>query len=89
MPDSSLGMVILTVFISSSLELPVPASLASQPGTAPSVRILPRGRDPPNEGDYIVRRASHPTVTSDACLPRLPLVVQRVRYPLAGKMVGQ
>ncbi|SCU75747.1 hypothetical protein CNECB9_2490005 [Cupriavidus necator] len=25
-------------------------------------------------GGYIVRRASHPTVTSDACLPRLLLV---------------
>ncbi|SOY49943.1 hypothetical protein CBM2587_A20074 [Cupriavidus taiwanensis] len=25
-------------------------------------------------GGYIVREASHPTVTSDACPPRLPLV---------------
>jgi hypothetical protein len=29
---------------------------------------------------YIVRRASHPTVASDACLPRLLLVVQQVHY---------
>ena len=31
-------------------------------------------------GGYIVRRASHTTVASDACRRRLPLVAQRVRY---------
>jgi len=50
MPDSSLGMVILTAFISSSLTLPVPASLAPQPGTAPSIHGLPRGKFMPFRG---------------------------------------
>lgn len=35
---------------------------------------------PETSGGYIVRRASHPTVTSDACLPRLLLVVQQVPF---------
>lgn len=37
-------------------------------------------RSPETSGGYIVGRASHPTVTSDACLPRLLLVVQQVHY---------
>jgi hypothetical protein len=39
-------------------------------------------RYPParTSGGYFVRRASHPTVTSDACLPRLLLVVQQVHF---------
>ena len=35
---------------------------------------------PETAGGYIVRRASHPTVASDACLPRLLLVVQQVHF---------
>ena len=42
-------------------------------------RPIPRGKGlPETSGGYIVRRASHPTVASDACLPRLLLVVQQV-----------
>jgi hypothetical protein len=79
MPVSSFGTTILTRFISSSLTLTVSASLRSQPLrcweypdaylTVNTCRDIARP---------IVRRASHPTVTSDACLPRLLLVVQQV-----------
>ena len=44
-------------------------------------RPSPRGTGPPETSEgYIVRRASHPTVASDACLPRLLLVVQQVHF---------
>lgn len=79
MPISSFGTVILTTFISSSHMLPIPASLAPQPGSAPSIRPT-TSRWCNAKWGYIVSRASYPTVTSDACLRRLPLVAQRVRY---------
>jgi hypothetical protein len=42
---------------------------------------VPHGmRTPETSGGYVVRRASHLAVTGDACLPRLHLVVQMVRY---------
>lgn len=82
-------MVILTTFISSSLVLPIPASLAPQPGTAPSICNTASQRVRTHNGGYIVGKASYPTVTSDACFPRLPLVAQRVRYHPVPAMVGQ
>lgn len=89
MPDSSFGMAILTVFISDSHVLPIPASLAPQPGTAPSICSLPRGRTAPWIGGYVVGRASHNAVTSDARRRRLPLVAQRVRCRTLMGVVGQ
>ncbi|KAG0755094.1 hypothetical protein G6F24_012066 [Rhizopus arrhizus] len=50
MPISRLGTVMLTTFISSSLVLPIPASLAPQPGTAPSICAPPHGEDAPIRG---------------------------------------
>ena len=43
---------------------------------------LSHDRHPPEtSGGYIVGEASYPTVASDACPPRLLLVVQQVRWP--------
>ncbi len=50
LPNSSFGNLIITTFISSSLVLPMPASLAPRPGTAPSVYALPHGRNAPHQG---------------------------------------
>jgi len=50
LPNSSFGNLIITTFISSSLTLPMPASLAPQPGTAPSIHGLPHGRTAPSRG---------------------------------------
>ncbi len=88
-PDSSFGLSILTVFIRGSHVLPIPASLAPQPGTAPSICSLPRGRTAPWIGGYVVGRASHTTVASDARRRRLPLVAQRVRSRTLVSVVGQ
>lgn len=35
---------------------------------------------PDTSGGYVVREASHPAVTGDACSPRLLLVVQQVHF---------
>ena len=50
LPNSSFGNLIITTFISSSLALPMPASLAPRPGTAPSVYAPPHGKDAPRRG---------------------------------------
>jgi hypothetical protein len=61
--------------------LTVSASLAPRPPLLGGLHAAPRGvHVPETSGGYVVRRASHPTVTSDACLPRLLLVVQQVLY---------
>ncbi|KAF1028574.1 MAG: hypothetical protein GAK37_02186 [Pseudomonas sp.] len=66
---------------------------ASQPSASTrycSERLRPASRQRRTQsGGYIVRKASNPTVTSDACFPRLPLVAQRVRYHSVPAMVGQ
>jgi hypothetical protein len=67
--------------ISRSHVLTISASLAPCPLLLRVSECSPRGVHPPEKsGGYIVRRASHPTVTSDACLPRLRLAVQTVHY---------
>jgi len=71
--------LLLTTFISSSHTLPIPASLAPYPNAARSFyTAVSRPPHTRKIGGYIVRRASHLAVTHDACLHRLPLVVQRV-----------
>ena len=71
---TAFGTTMLTTFISSSHVLPIPASLAprSRCCSGPLPHLLTKERHP--RGGYIVRKASHPTVTGDACLPRLLLV---------------
>ncbi|SPA03593.1 protein of unknown function (plasmid) [Cupriavidus taiwanensis] len=65
-PVSSFGTAILTTFISSSLPLPIPVSLAPRPHGC--LESLPKDLTVLGHpyGGYIVRRASYPTVTSDA-----------------------
>ena len=61
---------------------PISQPSASTPLLLGVSKPYPRGTDlPETSGGYIVRRASYPTVASDACLPRLLLVVQQVHYP--------
>lgn len=68
-------------------------ALTSQPSasTRYDSELLPPTSRPKgtHTGGYIVRRASYPTVTSEACLHRLPLVAQRVRYHSILAMAGQ
>lgn len=68
-------------------------ALTSQPSasTRYDSELLPPASRPKgtHTGGYIVRRASYSTVTSEACLHRLPLVAQRVRYHSILAMAGQ
>jgi hypothetical protein len=50
----------LTTFISSSLVLPIPASLAPQPGTAPSICAPPHGKDAPIQGATLLEELHTP-----------------------------
>ena len=59
-PVSNFGFLRLTVFISSSLALVVPPSLASHPPVAGRVTGVPRGTDSPPRWDYIVRELRTP-----------------------------
>lgn len=79
-PIAVVGSVMVTVFISGSLALTIPFSLAPHKRTARLIHASPRGKVMPSRKGLLCQGASHRAVTSPALTPRLPPVERRVRW---------
>ncbi len=78
-PVSTFGLFAMTTFSSASLMLTIPFDPSSRPPWCWRSHSSPHGSDcRSNEQGYIVTRASHPTVTSDACLGRILIAENQV-----------
>jgi hypothetical protein len=77
-PDSIFGLLLITVFISTSPKLTCPGLLAPDRLDAGSRRVGSRFRDRSFDRGYVVPQASDLTVAGDACWGSRPMAEHRV-----------